>query len=29
MYFTSWAGVKEAQYFEVPEAETAVPQVKF
>jgi len=29
MFFASWAGVKEAQYFDIPEAETAVPQVKF
>ena len=29
MFFAPWAGVKEAQYFDVPEAETAVPQVKF
>ncbi len=27
--FSSWAGVKEAQYFDIPEQETAVPQVKF
>ncbi len=27
--FASWAGVKEAQYFDIPEAEKAVPQVKF
>jgi LemA protein len=29
MFFASWAGVKEAQYFNVPEREKAVPQVKF
>jgi LemA protein len=28
-FFANWAGVKEAQYFEIPEAEKAVPQVKF
>jgi len=27
--FAGWAGVKEAQYFDIPEAEKAVPQVKF
>ena len=29
IFFASFAGVKEAQYFDVPEKETAVPQVKF
>jgi LemA protein len=27
--FSVWAGVKEAQYFDVPEGEKTVPQVKF
>ena len=27
--FSGWAGVKEALYFDIPEAEKAVPQVKF
>lgn len=29
MFFASWAGVKEAQYFDIPEKEASVPQVKF
>jgi LemA protein len=29
MYFASWAGVSQAQYFDIPKAEAAVPQVKF
>lgn len=29
MFFAPWAGVKESPYFEVPEAETAVPRVGF
>jgi LemA protein len=29
MFFASWAGVSQAQYFNIPKAETAVPQVKF
>ena len=27
--FSSWAGVKEAQYFDVPEAQKEAPKVKF
>lgn len=29
IFFASWAGVGEAQYFEVPEAQQQAPQVKF
>lgn len=29
MFFASWAGVGESQYFEVPEVQQEVPQVKF
>jgi LemA protein len=29
MFFAKWAGVKEAQYFEVPQAQQEPPQVKF
>jgi LemA protein len=29
IFFASFAGVKEAKYFDIPEKETAVPQVKF
>ncbi len=28
-FFAGWANVKEAEYFDIPEAEKAVPQVKF
>jgi LemA protein len=28
-FFAGWANVKEAEYFEIPEAEKAAPQVKF
>lgn len=28
-FFTSWAGVEPAQYFDIPETAKAVPQVKF
>jgi LemA protein len=29
MFFASWAGVEEAQYFETPQAQQETPQVKF
>jgi LemA protein len=29
MFFAPWAGVKEAQYFNIPEGEKAAPKVKF
>lgn len=29
MFFASWAGVKETQYFDIPKAEEAAPQVRF
>ena len=29
MFFASWAGVKETQYFDIPQAEEAAPKVKF